>query len=131
MWTLCLFLYLSTRFTVSAFLLPSYTRNLLVVPTPEGLCQPVYGFQGPMVRERPTITTTTRVYMNSAYSPRNHPGEADDDGKDSSRLMKYLFKKKKKGVSDVKLREAEELGGVPRSDRYSSKYVVVFVVLLL
>jgi hypothetical protein len=63
-------------------------------------------------------TTTTIT------SPRSHPGEDDEDG-NSSRWLGFLSKGKKKGVSDVKLREAEELGGVPRSDRYSSRYVHV------
>lgn len=54
--------------------------------------------------------------------PPSHPGEDDDDD-NAAGWLSWMARGQKKGVSDVKMREAEELGGVPRSDRYSSRYV--------
>jgi hypothetical protein len=42
--------------------------------------------------------------------------ESDDAG-----WLSWMTRGKSKGVSEVKMREAAELGGVPRSDRYSSR----------
>ena len=37
------------------------------------------------------------------------------------------YRPRKRGVGDVKMREAAELGGLPRSDRYSSRSVFIDV----
>lgn len=42
--------------------------------------------------------------------------EGDDDG-----WVSWMARGKKSGTSELKMREPEELGGVPRSDRYSSR----------
>lgn len=46
----------------------------------------------------------------------------DDDGEeDRKKWLVWLVGGKPRGSSDIKMREAEDLGGVPRSDRYSSR----------
>ena len=91
----------------------------------------------------PSTATTTTTTSSPTLPVSSHPGENDEEGNSSAarRWLGILSKgSKKKGVSDVKLREAEELGGLPRSDRYSSRYVVrllfwrmgyIFVVVAL
>ena len=46
------------------------------------------------------------------------PVEEEDSG-----WLTWMVSGRKRGSADIKMREAVELGGVPRSERYSSKYV--------
>lgn len=70
--------------------------------------------------QAPTSAAAPSSASSPSSSPKSHPGEEDGDRK-TSRWLLFFNKSQKKGVSDVKMREAEELGGVPRSDRYSSR----------
>jgi hypothetical protein len=81
--------------------------------------------QAALVSYRPTGTSTMTMTQKSSSLwqvavPQSHPGEDDDDD-NASGWLSWMARGRKKGVSDVKMREAEELGGVPRSDRYSSR----------
>lgn len=69
------------------------------------------------IRKIPTCHVTIR---NDA-SPVTHPGEDEGDDDQSSGWLSWMAQGRRKGVSEVKMRDPEELGGVPRSDRYSSR----------
>ena len=65
------------------------------------------------------------VTFRNDGSPASHPGEDEGDDDQSSGWLSWMAQGRRKGVSEVKMRDPEELGGVPRSDRYSSRYVFV------
>jgi len=108
------------------------TRRIVTLPSRSIPSRPVR--RGPLYQaiSASTVSTpsspasTTTTTSSSSTSPvTSHPGENDEEGNSAARRWLGILSKgsKKKGVSDVKLREAEELGGLPRSDRYSSRYV--------
>ena len=45
----------------------------------------------------------------------------DDFQQEDKGWLSWMKRGRKYGTSEIKMREAEELGGVPRSDRYSSR----------
>ena len=131
--------------TVSAWALPS-ARRIVTLPSrsPQSLPfsrGPLYqaisaaSVSTPSSNASTTATTTTSSSSSSSStSPvTSHPGENDEEGNSAARRWLGILSKgsKKKGVSDVKLREAEELGGLPRSDRYSSRYVRSHVMIVI
>ena len=56
---------------------------------------------------------------------REDEDDDDDDGEDDedSGWLTWMVSGRKRGSAEIKMRDPEELGGVPRSERYSSKYV--------
>ena len=57
----------------------------------------------------------------------------DDDGEDEeeSGWLTWMVSGRKRGSAEIKMRDPEELGGVPRSERYSSKYVFYMTRVLM
>ena len=120
---------------VSAWTLPT-ARRIVTLPslTRHSTLYQAISASAISTSSTPPSTATTSATASSPTLPvSSHPGENDEEGNSSAarRWLGILSKgSKKKGVSDVKLREAEELGGLPRSDRYSSRYVVVRLLFL-
>jgi hypothetical protein len=54
---------------------------------------------------------------------RKHGASEGDTKKEANGWVSWITRGRKPGASEIKMREAEELGGVPRTDRYSSRYV--------
>lgn len=59
-----------------------------------------------------------KVREEDDLSAVNDNNEAEDQ---ESGWTAWMTRGRKRGVSDVRMRDPEELGGVPRSDRYSAK----------
>ena len=61
-------------------------------------------------------------------SNREVEDDDDDDGEEDedSGWLTWMVSGRKRGSAEIKMRDPEELGGVPRSERYSSKYVFFF-----
>lgn len=79
-------------------------------------------FLSPAARLATTVRKpfSCRVTLRNDGSPASHPGEDEGDDDQSSGWLSWMAQGRRKGVSEVKMRDPEELGGVPRSDRYSS-----------
>ena len=92
-------------------------------------------FLSPTARLATTVRKpfSCRVTLRNDGSPASHPGEDEGDDDQSSGWLSWMAQGRRKGVSEVKMRDPEELGGVPRSDRYSSRYVfrAMFVMMFL
>lgn len=81
-------------------------------------------FLSPTARRAATVRKPfpCQVTFRNDGSPTtaSHPGEDEGDDDQASGWLSWMAQGRRKGVSEVKMRDPEELGGVPRSDRYSS-----------
>lgn len=57
-------------------------------------------------------------------------GRPKDVDHEKASWMSWMISGQPRGVAEVKMREALELGGVPRNDRYSSRYRPLFITLV-
>ena len=107
----------------------STTTSVLLATTTLAVCM-THGsaFTSPVTRvSSPSSSSLWQVKVRDDASSKNtfnHTASTSDETKDDdpeAGWLSWMTRGRKRGVSDVRMREAEELGGVPRSDRYSSR----------
>lgn len=77
------------------------------------------------VSQRSKLSTATswRLTTHSTrYSTQeNYVDDVDDEDDPKERWLRWMIGGKPRGTSKIEFREAEELGGLPRANRYSSR----------
>lgn len=64
---------------------------------------------------------TIKLHMANFIQLYTDPDTTADESIENSKWLSWMTGGTPRGVADVKMRDPEELGGVPRSDRYASR----------